>query len=56
MSGVAGLVAALGYSSFPLAGPLGSTLDPTTSYVSGLGAPQAAGECVLQAVDMSRAG
>ena len=32
-------MAALAYSSFLLAGPLGSTLDPMNSYVSELGAP-----------------
>jgi hypothetical protein len=56
MGGVAGLVAALGYSSFPVAGPLGSTLDPTISYVSGLGARRQPASAFFQAVDMSRAG
>jgi hypothetical membrane protein len=39
VGGLAGLVAALAYSSFLLAGPLGSTLDPRNSYVSELGVP-----------------
>src|SRR6266508_1584098 len=39
IGGLAGLVAALAYSSFLLAGPLGSKLDPVNSYVSELGAP-----------------
>src|SRR6266545_4313100 len=39
VGGLAGLVAALAYSSFLLAGPLGSTLNPMNSYVSELGAP-----------------
>src|SRR6266511_3517731 len=39
VGGLAGLVAALAYSSFLLGGPLGSTLDPMNSYVSELGAP-----------------
>jgi hypothetical protein len=37
IAGVAGLGPAFPYSSLLLAGPLGSTLDPTTSYVSELG-------------------
>src|SRR6266540_3262926 len=37
VGGVAGLVGAAAYSSFPLARPLGSTLDPVNSYVSELG-------------------
>lgn len=39
IGGLAGLVAALAYSSFPLADPLGSTFDPMNSYVSELGTP-----------------
>ena len=37
VGGVAGLVGAAAYSSFLLAWPLGSTLDPVNSYVSELG-------------------
>jgi hypothetical membrane protein len=37
VGGVAGLVGAAAYSSFLLARPLGSTLDPVNSYVSELG-------------------
>jgi len=37
LGGVAGLVGAAAYSSFLLARPLGSTLDPVNSYVSELG-------------------
>jgi hypothetical protein len=37
VGGVAGLVGAAAYSSFPLARLLGSTLDPVNSYVSELG-------------------
>jgi hypothetical membrane protein len=53
---VAGLVAALAYSSFLLAGPLGSTLDPTTSYVSELGARTQPASVFFRAVDMVAGG
>jgi hypothetical membrane protein len=53
---VAGLVAALAYSSFLLAGPLGSTLDPTTSYVSELGARMQPASAFFRATDMVAGG
>jgi hypothetical protein len=53
---VAGLVAALAYSSFLLAGPLGSTLDPTTSYVSELGARTQPASAFFRATDMVAGG
>jgi len=53
---VAGLVAALAYSSFLLAGPLGSRLDPTTSYVSELGARTQPASGFFRATDMVAGG
>lgn len=53
---MAGLVAALAYSSFLLAGPLGSRLDPTTSYVSELGARTQPASGFFRATDMVAGG
>jgi hypothetical protein len=50
------VVAALAYSSFLLAGPLGSTLDPTTSYVSELGARTQPASVFFRATDMVAGG
>ena len=44
-------MAALPSSSFLLAGPLESTLDPTTSYVSELGARTQPGSAFFRATD-----
>jgi hypothetical protein len=56
IGGVAGLVAALAYSSFLLAGPLGSTLDPTTSYVSRLGVRTQPASAFFRTTDMVAGG
>ena len=53
---MAGLVAALAYSSFLLASPLGSRLDQTTSYVSELGARTQPASGFFRATDMVAGG
>ena len=49
-------MAALAYSSFLLAGPLGSRLDPTTSYVSELGVRTQPASAFFRATDMVAGG
>jgi hypothetical membrane protein len=56
VGGLAGLVAALAYSSFLLAGPLGSTLDPRNSYVSELGAATQPGSWFFRSTDVVAGG
>ena len=56
VGGLAGLVAALAYSSFLLAGPLGSTLNPMNSYVSELGAPTQPASRFFRDTDMVAGG
>ena len=56
VGGLAGLVAALAYSSFLLAGPLGSTLDPRNSYVSELGVPTQAASWFFRSTDVVAGG
>jgi hypothetical protein len=56
IGGLAGLVAALAYSSFLLAGPLGSTLDPVNSYVSELGAPTQPASTFFRSTDVVAGG
>jgi hypothetical protein len=52
LGGAAGLVGAAAYSSFLLARPLGSTLDPVNSYVSELGARTQPASAFFRASDV----